>query len=343
MSETTATRRRRTQPNRGPTLHDVARTAGVSTASASRALSRPDLVSEELRERVMAARQTLAYVPNIAAQVLSGRPSRLVGAIVSSLNDPLTAISLEALTRELAANGVALILMVTGNHPAAPEECVRTLLARGAGAIVFGGDASPNDLPGVLAGRRLPCASFDHAWTEAVSSHSSFDRAKALALAARYLQQLGHAHIGFFAIGGDRRISDVRTGLAGTGIGVLDDLSADPLKPVLGASEALDHWLSLPTPPTGLVGGSDAAAVALVQECKRREIAVPEHMSVIGCGDTELSRLVCPALSTLRLPAREAGTALARNLLACMEGRTETSPEIFAKLVARESTAPRRG
>ncbi len=341
MTETTATRRRRAQPNKGPTLHDVAHAAGVSTASASRALSRPDLVSEHLHERVMAAMQTLAYVPNTAAQVLSGRPSRLVGAVVSTLDDPLIVLSLEALARELAADGVALILTIAGNLAAAPEECIRTLLARGADAIVFGGDASPFDLPGMFTGRRVPCASFDHPCTDITLAHSGFDRAKALALAARYLQQLGHGQIGFFAIGGERRISDVRRALAGTGIDVLDDRAGDPSTLPLGASDALDLWLSLPAPPTGLVCGSDAAAVALLHECKRREIAVPEYMSVIGCGDTELSRQVRPALSTLRVPAREAGRALARSLLAIMDGHTKVAPELFAKLVARESTAPR--
>jgi LacI family transcriptional regulator len=339
MREIATTRRRHVNPDGGPTLHDVARMAGVSTASASRALSRPDLVSEELRDRVMAAIHTLAYVPNAAAQTLSGRPARLVGAVISTLDDPVTMLGLEALTRELAARGVALVLTIAGHGAAASEACVRGLVARGTDAIVFCGGASWIDTAGLFPSRRVACASLDDTGPDSAKARSGFDRAKALALAARYLQQLGHVQVGFLAIGGDRRVGAVRHALAGTGIDIADNMPAGGSTMDNGAGEALDHWRAMPSPPTALICGSDASAVAVLHECDRRDIAVPAQLSVIGFGDTELSRHARPALSTLRVPARETGRALARSLLATLDGQTETPPELFAKVVARESTA----
>src|SRR5207249_8718307 len=102
-AETVTRRRRRAKAIRGPTLYDVARAAGVSTATVSRALFRPELVSEPVHRRVQAAIRTLAYVPNVSAQALSGRRSHVVGAVVSTLDDPLTTQALESLIRELAA------------------------------------------------------------------------------------------------------------------------------------------------------------------------------------------------------------------------------------------------
>jgi LacI family transcriptional regulator len=343
MGEVTTIRRRRhAETTRGPTLHDVARAAGVSSASVSRALTRPELVSEAVHDRVKSAIRTLAYVPNAAAQALSGRRSRLVGAVVPALDDPVTALALESLTRELAAEGVALILSLAGEGAAASEECVRGVVARGAEAIVFGGGAIPVEPGNLYPERTLPYASFDEAASSGLSARSGFDRAKALALGARYLQQLGHARIGFFALGGERCVGAVRSALAGTGIDIVGGMPAIDPNSGSGVGDAFDHWRALPAPPTALICGSDAAAVAVLHECSRREIAVPGQWSVIGFGDTELSRLVRPALTTLRVPAREAGRALARNLLALLEGRSETPPELLAKLVARESTGVMR-
>lgn len=343
MGDVTAIRRRRhAKTTRGPTLYDVARAAGVSSASVSRALTRPELVSEAVHERVTSAIRTLAYVPNAAAQALSGRRSRLVGVVVSSLDDPVTALGLESLTRELAAGGIALILSLRGEGTAASEECVRGLVARGAEAIVFGPGASPCAPDSLYPELKLPCASLDEAAAGGAAPRSGFDRAKALALGARYLQQLGHARIGLFAMGGDRCLGAVRSALVGTGIDILGSKPANDTNSGNGASDALDQWQTLPAPPTALICGSDAAAVAVLHECSRREIAVPAQWSVIGFGDTELSRLVRPALTTLRVPAREAGRALGRSLLAVLEGRSETPPELLAKLVARESTAAPR-
>ena len=149
-------RRRHAKASVAPTLRDVARAASVSTASVSRALSRPELVSEEVRGRVRAAVRTLAYVPNAAAQALSGRPERLVGAVVTTLGDPPTMLALEALSLELARHGAALLTAVAGDGEAGVAACTRGLLARGAEAIVFGGGATPVD-----PGRNRPWASLD--------------------------------------------------------------------------------------------------------------------------------------------------------------------------------------
>jgi LacI family transcriptional regulator len=339
MSEITATRRRRqTKAPGGPTLHDVAQASGVSPASVSRALSRPELVSEVVQVRVKAAIQALAYIPNAAAQVLSGRPSRLVGAVVSTLGDPVTMAALESLTRELAAGGVALILSIASEGAVASEVCVRRFVARGADAIVFCGGTTP-----VEPGRWYPCrgvrvACLDEPTAGATMVGSGLDRTKVLALGARYLLQLGHVRIGFLAIGGDRCVDAVRGALAGTGIDVVDCIPTGDSNSRSGVSDALDHWQALKTPPTALICGSDVAAVAVLRECQRREIAVPAQWSVMGFGDTEISRQARPALTTLRVPAREAGRALARSLLASLEGRLETPPELLAKLVVREST-----
>jgi LacI family transcriptional regulator len=339
MGEITTVRRRRHAPiRRGPTLHDVARVAGVSSASVSRALSRPELVSVAVHERVAAAILALDYVPNSAAQALSGRPSRLVGVVVSSLDDPVVALELESLARELAAGGFALILGLAGAGAGGSEQCARELIARGADAIVVGGDATPVEPGRVAPGRRVAWASFDETPFDPESVSSGFDRAKALALGARYLRQLGHIRIGVFAVGGERCVDAMRAELAGAGIDLLGDPANGESSSGVAASDALDRWQALQLPPTAVICGSDAAAAALLRECGRRSIVVPAALSVVGFGDTEMSRQTRPTLTSVRVPACEAGRALARSLVGVLAGETDMPPQLTAKLVVRDST-----
>jgi LacI family transcriptional regulator len=333
-----ARRRRHARESRAPTLHDVARAAGVSTASVSRALSRPELVSQIVHDRVRIAIDTLAYVPNAAARALSGRSARVVGAVVTTLHDPVTLLALEALTRELATGGVALVLSMAGEGATSSAACARALVAQGVDAIVFGAGATPPEPSRLFVGRKVPYACLDETVAGAAQVTSGFDRASALVLAGRYLRQLGHRRIGLFALASERCASVVRDALAGAGIDVVGDLSQTPSATGSGVREVLDDWLQAAARPTAAICGSDIAAVAMLHECQRRGTVVPGQWSIIGLGDTELSRQVRPTLTTLRVPARAAGSAIARSLLAELDGRAEAPVSLTAKIVAREST-----
>ena len=326
-------RRRHAKVSVGPTLRDVAHTASVSTASASRALSRPELVSEEVRDRVAVAARALAYVPNAAARALSGRPARVVGAVVTTLSDPPTMCALEALGLELATRGTALMLAIAGQGEGAVAGCAQGLRARGADAIVYCGCAMPVDL-----GEKPPWATLDGPSSDVAPAGSGFDCAGALALAARYLQGLGHVQIALLGLDSDRRIAAIRNALANTGIEIVFDFFGGSVMPSDRLGDVFDRWRTLSAPPTAVVCASDTAAVAVLRECERRNIAVPGQLSVVGYGDSELSRQVRPALSTLRLPARAVAQALTRSLFAALEGRSEPLPELHPKLVVREST-----
>jgi LacI family transcriptional regulator len=333
-----ARRRRHARENRAPTLHDVARAAGVSTASVSRALSRPELVSEIVHDRVRIAIDSLAYVPNAAARALSGRSARVVGAVVATLDDPVTLLALEALTRELASGGVAVVLSMAGEGATSSAACARALVAQGVDAIVFGTGATPPEPSRLSVGRKVPYACLDETVAGAARLRSGFDRASALVLAGRYLQQLGHLRIGLFALGSERCAGAVREALVEAGIDVMGDLSRTASAMGSSVREVLDDWLQPAARPTAAICGSDIAAVAMLHECQRRGTVVPAQWSIIGLGDTELSRQVRPTLTTLRVPAREAGRAIARSFLAEFEGRPETPVSLSVKIVAREST-----
>jgi LacI family transcriptional regulator len=341
MAETiTLRRRRRSAPGVTPTLRDVARAGGVSTASASRALARPELVSEALRRAIVGVARDLGYIPNAAARTLSGRVSKLVGAVVDTLDDPVAARAIEALMRRLEAEGWTLLLATAGNGPGEAARRMRELVLRGCDALALFGVAAPADPAALPSARRVPCACLDRARPGEMALGAGFDRGRALALGARYLRELQHRRIGLFALRQTWLAGDVREALGDVDLDLFDTAATTGTQEGRGVREALDRLLAQPDPPTALICGSDAAAGAVLRECAQRGLPVPGSLSLIGFGDTDLARQTKPGLTTLRVPAQQAGIAAAEFLLAAVAGEPRPAIEGAAKLVVRDSTGP---
>src|SRR5580704_11008622 len=138
------------------TLRDVARAAGVSTASASRALARHGAVSADLRRRILAAADRLGYTPNLAARSLAARRSGLVGVMVDRLAEPVLAEAVAALERRCATAGYGLVIVAARDSAGDALIALRELLSRGAEALVLAEPAHGQELAGELKARGLP-------------------------------------------------------------------------------------------------------------------------------------------------------------------------------------------
>ena len=170
-----ARRRRQLQPQ-ASTLRDVAARSGVSIATASRALTRPELVSERVRIKVEDAAAALAYRPNAAARALSSSTTRLAGALLADPGSPVTWRAFAAFERVLRGAGVGVVVATLAT-PDTIEECAHGLELRGARAVAIFGASGPGRI-------EVP------RWILIDSGR----RAGSL-LALRYLFQLGHRHI----------------------------------------------------------------------------------------------------------------------------------------------------
>ena len=115
-----------------PTLDDVARKAGVSTATVSRCLNKPERVVKETRDRVLRAVEALGYTPNFGARVMAAKRTFTIGAIIPTMENAIFARGIQAFQEELHRRGYTLLVSSTGYRPGAEEEQVRTLVGRGA-------------------------------------------------------------------------------------------------------------------------------------------------------------------------------------------------------------------
>ncbi len=335
--------------NRRPSarLSDVARAAGVSLSTASRALADPGLVLPATRSRIQDAAARLGYVPHGAARALASRRSRTIGAVVPTLDNPIFAASTQALQHRIARDGYTLLV---GSHEydlEAEVKVVSALVERGVDGIVLVGlDHSP-DLHRLLAKAAIP---FEFTWaTDASQIHYSLGFSNRLAAAhvAQHLLELGHREFAMISgqtTSNDRareRVAGVREALAAHGLELPSRRVLEIAFGISAARAAFGRLLDSGERFTALVCGNDLLALGALLEAAARGIAVPRQLSVTGFDDIELAGEFSPALTTIHLPVADIGRIAAERMLARIGGgEVPKSHEIPVHLVVRASTAP---
>lgn len=333
-------RRRARQDGFGQaSLADVAKAAGVSAASASRALARPELVSEALRTRVLEKASSLGYVANAAARSLSTSRSGRVGVVVCDAADPIVLQMLEAAERTLSAHEFGVLIRIAC-AAAAPDACARALVAGGVDGVLFLGRAPRLAATAWRGNRAIPWADCGPEIKpgEAAVADDSVER-RGIELAFAYLQQLGHRRAGVvrqpYGIGAEwQTFARPNATIVERQVERLQDADA-----VCAAVRRLIEEEGA----TGIVLLADIAAAAALRECRTLHLAVPGQVSIIGWGDSDLARCVDPQLTSVRVPASGSGRAAAERLMAAMTGRDFQWPELASKLVIRASTGPPKG
>jgi LacI family transcriptional regulator len=335
------------------TLAEVARTAGVSLATASRVLSGSGYrVRPELRRRVLAAARSLNYVPNAHAQALVRARTQVVGVVTHDVSDPYFAEIVRGVQRVASAAGRLAIICNTYRDPDREVEYVRLLHAQRVEAIVLAGSGRDDRRYGqkmsaaveayLATGGRLVVISRHHLPGDAVLP-DNFGGARAL---AHYLADLGHRRVG--VISGPPKLTTTRDRMEGFRQGLRErglELPDDAVVPgdfgrdsgEAGVAVLLDRCPGL----TAVFALNDQMAVGALAALRRRGIRVPEDVSLAGFDDMAIARDVIPQLTTVRVPMEEMGM---RAMEMALEPAGEELRVVFlpAVVVPRGSTAPPR-
>lgn len=328
-------------------MEDVARVAGVSPATVSRCINQPQSVRPEKRARIQNAIDQLGYLPNGAARALASRKSRMIGAILPSLDNMLFGGPLEAFQKAVGSAGYTVAVACSEYDQQHERIHIRNFLESRVDALLLvGAHRDPNiyrqierqGIPYVLTwisngDRQQHCVGFDNA---AAAEHL-----------IDYLVSLGHRRFGMisgFVEHNDRadaRLSGVRRALARHDLPLQPDrLLHRPFEPDAGR-DAFHILMTSPEPPTVIVCGSEPHAYGALFEARDMGIAVPEDVSVTGFDDMWLAGETSPALTTVRTPRDEMGRQAASHLLAQLRGERVAAPRpLQTTLVVRKSTAP---
>lgn len=336
-----------TRSTSAPTLSDVARQAGVSTATVSRCLNAPDRVVEETRQRVMQAVESLGYVPNFGARAMAAKRTFTIGAIIPTMENAIFARGLQAFQEELHASGYTLLVASSAYRPEVEEEQIRALVARGAdGLLLIGHDRDPA-IHDYLRRQGVPAMV---AWTFADGLDRpaiGFDNRAAMARLAAEVLARGHRRIGVISglrQGNDRarhRVEGVQDAMAEVGLAAAELAVEEAPYEIEHGAAALDRLLTRVPGLTAVICGNDVLATGALRRARELGLAVPGDLSITGFDDIELARITVPALTTVHVPHREMGRKAARALIEMVEGKNEgTSLELETGLRLRESLGP---
>jgi DNA-binding LacI/PurR family transcriptional regulator len=347
-------------PNQGRRvrLRDVAERAGVSVGSASQAFGRPELVSEQVRERVLAAAKELGYAgPDPAARHLRTGRTGVLGLIFAErlgyqFTDPAAPAFLRGVARGMQKAPLGLLLLPDSRYR---DEAARTVREAAVdGFIVYSAPRNDPRVEAALA-RGLPAVTVDQPRDTPTPFVGIDDRAAAHA-AAVHLRELGHGRVGVLSFiraldrEGTLVLDMTIERLAGykQGLGAAwDDDLVRICRPnaVEPAHRAALELLRLPEPPTAIMAMSDVLAIGALQAADELGVSVPAGLSLVGFDDSPAAALATPPLTTVAQPHEEKGRLATERLLDAIEHRTEPESRparviLPTELVVRGSTAP---
>ena len=318
-------------------LAEIAAQVGVSTATVSRALKRPDLVREETRVAIVSAARKAGYVG--ADEMLMGKSGKgVIGLVVPDIENPFFSVLAKSVLQELRRSGVSLIVADTNEESVDEGEIIATMLPRVDGVIVASsrlGDSEISELvtgkPVVLINRELQGVS------SIVIDYSTGSRQ-----AVEHLAALGHRHIAY-AEGPSTSWSNTQRRKSFEA--AMADLKLEaqifgPYTPKFdGGVQAAD--IAVARGVTAIVAYNDLMAFGIMSRLASRGIRVPDQMSVVGFDDVPEASIWSPALSTVTVSIGASGRLAALALLRAIAGkdRDAGSRRIMSQLVVRGSTA----
>ena len=328
-------------------MADIARLAGVSTSTVSRALSGSPLVNQETRTRVMELARSLNYSINIGAQNLRLKQNRTVGVVVpydaatrQHLSDPFFLGMLGSLADALTEQGFDMLVSrvdaETLDAAALSFDSGRVI------GIILIGQWRHHDQLNQLAARQVPIVVWGAQLPQQLYCTVGGDNVAGGRLATGHLLAQGRRRIAFF---GDINLPEVAQrhqgyleALAVHGVARDENLyvagSFLPQGGTLAVQQLIERGLSF----DAIFACSDLLAMSAISALRQHGLPVPEQVAVVGYDDIELAAYFHPPLSTVRQPMRAAGRALVSSLLALVDGAPLASQQLPTELVVRASS-----
>lgn len=330
-------------------LPDVARTAGVSIVTVSRAINAPDTVSAKTRARIEEAMKALDYVPDLAARSMAKRRSGIVAALVPNLLDPIFVGMVRGLETVLARHGLHLLIGNTGYDLESEEAFVVAALGRRPEGLVLTGLTHTDRAHRLIGASGVPIVETWDLQGMPVDRAVGYDQRAAGRTLTRHLIERGYRRIGYVGrpvIDNGRaaaKLNGYLDALRAADCAISSDLILECETDPSDASTVVDH----------LVGGANADAIVFSGDriatgafmaCLERGLRVPQDVALCGFGDHELSSLLPGGLTTIAADAVKIGEIAANSILSSSKPGNEHALEdgpvtdISFELVVRGST-----
>ena len=328
------------------TIDDIAMAAGVSTATVSRALNKPETVSDKLREKIKETIDSIGYIPSGAARALASNRSFTVGAIVPTLKNAIFAATLAELEKKLSSHNYTMLVTVSNYDGDQEAAQLQKLLERGVDAVVLVGLSHTSDTWKLLDNSSCCAVATWGSQIDGKLPCIGFENESPASLIVDHLVELGHSNIAMIAgitRHNDRaqaRVRGVKLAMRKHGLKIDDRLFIERRYSLEEGREGLGRLLKLKNPPTAIICGNDVLAIGVLSAAQARSINVPGELSITGFDNLPITDFVRPRLTTVRVPSEEIGHLVAQSIVNYLtNGVAIDSKLLETTLLVRGTTA----
>jgi len=328
-------------------LRDVARAAGVSTATVSRAINTPEIVSEEVRHCIAAVVDRLGWVPDGAARALTTRRSGAIGAVFPTLSHGDFARAITSIQAELQVHGYTLLLACSNYDVEQEYQQVRKFVERGVDGMILVGENHHPQLIALLQRQRVP---FVNTFVYNPATHGTCigpDNRKALFKLTSYLADIGHRRFAVVAQSthnNDRaaaRLEGIRDALAERGLAVRPQHLAVGEWTIAEGRALFRKVMSAAPTPTAVLCGNAYLSVGAILESMAMGLRVPDEVSIVGYDDIEIMSELPIPVTTVKVNGDEVGRHAARFVIGKIDRKpAEIVFEWDADILLRASSGP---
>ena len=328
-------------------MREIAKIAGVSSATVSRVINGSNLVTDETAQRIRKIIQDLNFVPNTSAIHLKNGKSQIYGIIIPDLTNPFFTETIKIFEELLVENEKELMVANTDFYSTRTQRSIRRMLLRrvdGVALLTSEVEAAPLE---PLVQNRIPVVTTDHYRTGPGISDIVVDFAGGMAQLVGHLKKFGHRNLGF--IGGTEGLVTSRVrresfldAVVKQGLSSREGWIIEGNFKIDGGSSAMARILSQREVPTAIVTANDLTAIGALRTAHERGLRIPEDISITGCDDIAMSDIVFPPLTTLAISRKEYARLLFEALRDSGENLTRPGKQYVlpTRLVVRKSTGP---
>lgn len=310
-------------------IEEVARLAGVSPITVSRALRQPEKLSEETRRKVLEAVESSGYESNPHARALRSGRSTLVAAFVSNIMSQQFGLAIQGLAAELEPEGYELMIGQTSYSYAKEVAMIRSLRSLRPAAVMFTGVIELEENRQALRELSIPVVETWAFPRDPIDMLVGFSNVDAGAMAARHLIAKGYHRLAFIGRSGGRgalRLQGFREEAERGGLALAQILTVEDVQSIADGRAALAKLLAGRERVDAVFCANDLLATGALIEARARGMSVPADLAILGFGDNDTAGEIAPGLTTISMDAHGAGRRAGELLRARLKGEEPQQP-----------------
>jgi LacI family transcriptional regulator len=295
-------------------MRDIAKLAGVSSATVSNVINGSTVVRPETAARVRKVIEETMFVPNGSAATLKYGRSSSYGLIIPDITNPFFPELIRSFEGILVNNNQDMFLATTDLHVSRMQQTIRRMLIRQVDGVVLLAAEIETEPIEALIHHRVPLVTMDRRVVGPGLSDVMIDYLSGMREAIRHLRGLGHQRIAY--IGGssgltisDHRISAFHEAMSACGLTARPEYVRAGDYRISGGEACMEDLFGLAERPTAIMCANDLTAIGALRIIRRHGLSVPENMSVVGFDDIDMSDIIQPPLTTVRLSREDLAQA----------------------------------